>query len=282
MLILCPLVLPVLPSPVGAPLWWPLTPEFLAIPASADPSPPRPPRLTLTPAPQGTTAGHSYFPPAVQSDLGDNTQRQSRPRGGSPCVPDRLAHSPGCPFPLSPSAVAGWGVSSSLGERTQSLRSCRSRPSSFPPLPPHRVRPGLQAASAAALTGCSRHGRGAAPGSRLQEPLAGDSRAAAQQFRVSGRRPRRPPRAWGRPPEARAPRRRGEQGRGRARSGRRAERKERPSSRAPWGLQEELLTQQCGQPVTLALSALQARAQVRGPGDFGRDFLLFCCCCLAF
>lgn len=124
----------------------------------------------------------------MQGDLGDNVQRQSRPRGGSLCVPDRLAHSPRCPFPLSPSAVAGWGVSGSLGERTQSLRSGQSRQPSVPPLPPHRVRPGLLAASAAALTGCSRHGRGAAPGSRLQEPLAGDSRAAAQQFRVSGRR----------------------------------------------------------------------------------------------
>lgn len=43
----------------------------------------------------------------------------------------------------------------------------------------------------------------------------------------------------------------------------------------PRGLQEELLTQQCGQPITLALSALQSRAQVRGPGDFGRELLLF-------
>lgn len=122
---------------------------------------------------------------------------------------------------------------------------------------------------------------GRRPGVACWSPWQGDSRASAQQFRVSGRRPcaRREP------------------GGGRLRRGRRGDEASRAADvrvpggeqngrsvlpPGPRGLQEELLTRQCGQPVTLALSALQSRAQVRGPRDSGREHFTFFGCCLVF
>lgn len=156
--------------------------------------------------------------------------------------------------------------------RTDPGVSCPSCP---PSVRPHCVRPGLQAASAAVLTGCSRHGRRAAHGSRLLEPLAGGFPRLRPA--VPGQRSPAllPGGAWGRPPEAtsRAAGRRVPGGEQNGRS---------VLPPGPRGLQEELLTRQCGQPVTLALSALQSRAQVRGPRDSGRELFTFFGCCLVF
>lgn len=101
---------------------------------------PRDPQAHPDPSAPEHNICHSFFPPAVQGDPGDNTQRLSRPRGDLPCVRNRLAHSPRCPFPLFPSAAAGWGASLSLGELTRESPEL-PEPPALRPAPPRSSRP---------------------------------------------------------------------------------------------------------------------------------------------
>lgn len=145
-----------------------------------------------------------------------------------PCVRNRLAHSPRCPFLLSPSAAAGWGVSLSLGELTRESPELLEPPALRPAPPRPSGPPGGLGGRAHRLfpprpRGGARESPAGAPGRGIPAPPPSSSGSA-----VAGPVARREP-GGGRLRR----RRRGEPGRGRARSGRRAERKERPSSRPP-------------------------------------------------
>lgn len=196
-----------------------------------------------------------------------------------PCVRNRLAHSPRCPFPLSPSAAAGWGVSLSLGELTRESPELLEPPALRPAPPRPSGPPGGLGGRAHRLfpprpRGGARESPAGAPGRGIPAPPPSSSGSA-----VAGPVARREP-GGGRLRR----RRRGDEASraagGRVPGGEQNGRSVLPPG--PRGLQEELLTRQCGQPVTLALSALQSRAQVRGPRDSGRELFTFFGCCLVF
>lgn len=151
-------------------------------------------------------------------------------------------------------------MSCRIRERNPGL--ARSRPPARPSASP-RPRPpgGLSSRGRAPGLGCSRHGRGAAPGRRQAEPLVGDSRGA-QQFRVSARGRRRGP---GAEAGARRPGRGGAEGRGRARPVRRPEGEKRPPSP-----RASVTREGPADPAVWSACHLAppVGAQVRAPGEF--------------
>lgn len=191
---LCP------PSPGWSSALPTLCPPILTPPTPADPSPLRP---TRPPPPRRAAAPpfiHSFRQLCGRPRRSPAAQRRSVPSPrGPPLRPGLTAG----PLPALSSAAASWGVSCRIRERNPGL--VRSLPPARPSAP-QRPRPpgGLSSRGRAPGLGCSRHGRGAAPGRRQAEPLVGDSRGA-QQFRVSagGRRSLERPGRGGRGAEAR-------------------------------------------------------------------------------